>query len=221
MARQTRLSVLNTISEQRILPLFFSAEVDTAIAAAKACANAGGKLFEFTHRGEGALAVFAELEKWGRTEAPDLMLGAGSLVEPYTAAAYVNAGAAFIVGPALNAEIAKLCNRRKVAYIPGCGTVTEISNAEELGCEFVKVFPAAELGGPSFVKAVRGPLPWVSLIATGGVEIDEKSLKEWFAAGVSAVGLGSSLFSPDLVKAKKWGEIEKRMKRALSIAARL
>ena len=112
-----------------------------------------------------------------------MALGVGSVTDAPTAASYLNCGADFVVGPCFVEEVARLCNRRVVPYVPGCGTVAEIVAAQEAGCNLVKLFPAGCAGGPSFVKSVRGPLPRVQIMATGAVEPTEESLRAWFEAG--------------------------------------
>jgi 2-dehydro-3-deoxyphosphogluconate aldolase / (4S)-4-hydroxy-2-oxoglutarate aldolase len=148
---------------------------------------------------------------------PDLMLGVGSVVDPGAASLYINCGASFVVGPLLNAEVARACNRRKIPYMPGCATLSEISQAEELGCEIVKIFPGKEVGGPGFVRSVRGPCPWVSIMPTGGVEPTEESLRAWFGAGVACVGMGSNLISKDLLAAGDYAGIASKVRNTLAL----
>ena len=198
--------------ETGMVPVFYHADIEVARQVAAACAAGGCPLLEFTNRGDHAWEVFNELERYCAREVPELILGVGSIVDPGTASLYINCGANFVIGPSLNPEVARACNRRKIPYSPGCGTVSEISQAEELGCEIVKVFPAAEVGGPSFVKAVKGPCPWVSIMPTGGVDTTEESLKLWFDAGVSCVGLGSSLITSDLLKAKDYAGLATKVR---------
>jgi len=198
--------------ETGMVPVFYHADIEVARQVAAACAAGGCPLLEFTNRGDHAWEVFNELERYCAREVPELILGVGSIVDPGTASLYINCGANFVIGPSLNPEVARACNRRKIPYSPGCGTVSEISQAEELGCEIVKVFPAAEVGGPSFVKAVKGPCPWVSIMPTGGVDTTEESLKLWFDAGVSCVGLGSSLITSDLLKAKDYAGLASKVR---------
>lgn len=207
MSRFRRIEVYNTIYKQRLMPIFYHADVEVCKNVLKACYEGGCRLFEFTNRGDFAHEVFAELEKYARTELPDMILGVGSIVEPSTASLYMQLGASFIVGPTLNPEVAKVCNRRKVAWVPGCGSLSEISQAEELGAEIVKAFPGNTLGGPKFVKAARGPMPWASIMATGGVTTDEANLKAWFDAGTCCVGIGSSLFSKDIIESSNYEKI--------------
>jgi len=221
MARFSRLLVLNTMIETGLVPVFHHDDVATAEAIVNALARGGTRLVEFTNRGDHAVEVFSSLERLCRDEYPDVILGVGSVVDPVTAGMYVNAGANFVVGPTLNAEVAKLCNRRKVAYSPGCATASEISAAEELGAEIVKIFPGGLIGGPAFVKAIKGPMPWTLLMPTGGVDVTEESLRGWFEAGVACVGIGSKLISSDLVDDGDWGTLQRRVADVLETIARI
>jgi 2-dehydro-3-deoxyphosphogluconate aldolase/(4S)-4-hydroxy-2-oxoglutarate aldolase len=184
---------------------------------AAACAGGGCNLLEFTNRGDHAWEVFNELEKFCAREIPQMILGVGSVVDPGTASLYINNGANFVVGPLLNPDVARACNRRKVPYSPGCGSATEISAAEELGVEIVKIFPGKEVGGPGFVKAVKGPCPWVSIMPTGGVDPSEASLKAWFEAGVACVGMGSNLITKELLKAKDYAGLAAKVAETLAL----
>ncbi|MEM7232574.1 MAG: bifunctional 4-hydroxy-2-oxoglutarate aldolase/2-dehydro-3-deoxy-phosphogluconate aldolase [Planctomycetota bacterium] len=184
-----------------------------------ACARAGVRTFEFTNRGDGAAEVFASILPRLRDAAPSLILGVGSIGDPYTAGLYLASGANFVVGPSLNPEVAKLCNRRKVAYAPGCGSATEVATAEELGCEIVKVFPGNSVGGPDFVKSVLGPCPWTSMMPTGGVEPTRESLEKWFGAGIVAAGIGSKLMPKDAVATGDWSTVESTVRGTLETIA--
>ncbi len=206
MARNDRMSVYSTILECGLVPLFYNDSAAEAREIASACAEGGAKVLEFTNRGEKALAVFAELSESISKEVP-VILGAGSIFDATTAALYIAHGAKFIVGPLFNADIARLCNRRKIAYIPGCGTVTEISSAEEMGAEIVKVFPG-EACGPSFVKAVLGPMPWSRLMPTGGVDATAENISRWITAGAACLGMGGNLIRKDLVSQKNYAGIK-------------
>ncbi len=215
MAQYDRMTVLNAIVAGGVVPVFYHKDVDTTIAIIEACARGGARTVEFTNRGDLAYQVFAGAIRHIVDHKIDVMLGVGSIVDAPTAALYISSGANFVVGPLLNAEVARLCNRRKVAYSPGCGSVTEIAAAEELGVEIVKVFPGKEVGGPGFVKAVLGPCPWTRIMPTGGVESTRESLEAWFKAGVAAVGAGSSLITKDIVAAKDWGRLEANVRQCL------
>jgi len=210
MARFMRLEVTNTLLDIGLMPLFYHGEVDTAIDVIAACARGGARVIEFTNRGEGAYAVFTELVKHFAQADPSIVLGVGSILDAPTAALYLASGANFIVGPSFNPEIARLCNRRKVLYIPGTATETEIATAEEYGAEICKVFPGDTLG-PGFIKAVLAPCPWHRLLPTGGVDATEASLGEWIKAGAAAVGLGSKLITAEAVKARDFDGIAARV----------
>ena len=216
LAGQTRLDVYNAIADIGAVPVFHVSDVDDSIAIARACVSGGMRVVEFTNRGDHAHEVFKAMHKAVGSEAPEAILGAGTVLDPATAALYVNSGARLIVGPNTNSEVARLCNRRKVAYIPGCGTASEISYAEELGCEIVKLFPAQASGGPGFVKDLLGPMPWSSIMPTGGIGVGRETLQEWFDAGVIAVGLGSSLVTSDIVTRRAWDELERRCRDVVS-----
>ena len=199
MARFSRLEVLNTMIDIGLVPVFYHQDVETAIKIVTACAAGGARVVEFTNRGDLAYQVFAELLRHFAQADPGIILGVGSVIDPGTAALYISSGANFVVGPVLNPDVAKVCNRRKIAYSPGCGSASEISAAEELGVEICKVFPGSQVGGPAFVKAVMGPCPWTRIMPTGGVDTTEESIEAWFKAGVSCVGIGSKLISKELV----------------------
>jgi 2-dehydro-3-deoxyphosphogluconate aldolase/(4S)-4-hydroxy-2-oxoglutarate aldolase len=215
MARFTRMQVLNAILDGGLVPVFYHADVRVAIKIAEACVAGGLRVVEFTNRGDMAPEVFKELSRYLAQEHPDVILGVGSVVDAPTAALYIAYGANFVVGPLLNSEIARLCNRRKIAYSPGCGSATEIAQAEELGVEIVKVFPGTSVGGPGFVKSVLGPCPWTSIMPTGGVDASEDSLTEWFQAGVACVGMGSKLIRKEWVAAGDWGAISTNVRQVL------
>lgn len=221
MPRFTRINVLKTIYETGFIPIFYNSNAETAKNIASSCNAGGAKTIEFTNRGDHAIDIFTELEKYCRAELPDLILGAGTIMDPYTASLFIAHGANFIVGPNLNPEVAKLCNQHKIAYIPGCGSVSEITLAEELGCEIVKIFPAKELGGPPFVKAVLGPCPWTSIMAAGGVDCSEESLREWFDAGAACVALGSNLISREIIEKCDFEGLTERVAKVTTLIAKI
>ena len=197
MAAVRRLTVYQSMIDSGLVPLYYHPDSEVIKKAAAACVEGGASVFEFTNRGEGAFQVFEKLLPYCRKEHPDLIIGVGSVVDQGTAALYINMGADFIVGSLFNPEIARLCNRRKVGYIPGCGTATEIATAEEAGAEIIKIFPGSTLGGPRFVKSILAPTPWSLIMPTGGVRAEKENLAGWFHAGVCAVGMGSALFPKD------------------------
>lgn len=220
MSRHTRMQALSAMYETGIVPVFYHSDAEVVKRVAKACVEGGVRLIEFTNRGDFAWQVFAELERFCARELPEMITGVGSVVDPGTATLYINCGASFVVGPILNEEVARACNRRKVPYAPGCGSASEISRAEELGSEIVKIFPGKEVGGPGFVKAVKGPMPWTSIMPTGGVELSEDSLGAWFKAGVACVGMGSNLITAELLKSQDYAGITANVKRALAMVAK-
>ncbi len=213
MARFDRLHVLTTILQTGLVPIFYHPEVEVARRIVRACWDGGARAVEFTNRGDFAPDVFRDLSQWAARELPEVILGAGTVVDAPTAALYIACGANFIVGPTLNDEVARLCNRRKVAYIPGCSTPSEISAAEELGAEVVKVFPAG-VGGPDFVRAVLGPCPWSRLMPTG-IQATPESITAWFRAGAACVGIGSDLIRREWVEAGDWDAITRQVRQVL------
>lgn len=221
MPRFTRMQVLNAVLEGGIVPIFHHHDLNVMKEAVRACDKAGVRVFEMTNRGDGAHEVFLELERYCAMDLPRMILGAGTIMDAGTASTYINNGASFIVSPILNPEVARACNRRKVPHIPGVATVTEISSAEELGCEIMKLFPAQELGGPSFIKAVKGPCPWTLLMPSGGVELNENSLTEWFGAGAAAVAVGGSIFPREAVEKKDFSGAAAKLAAGAAIIKKL
>jgi 2-dehydro-3-deoxyphosphogluconate aldolase/(4S)-4-hydroxy-2-oxoglutarate aldolase len=207
--------------EAGFVPVFHHDDLDTARSIVAALSRGGARVIEFTNRGDHAFEVFSELERSCASDHPQVILGAGSVVDEVTAGMYINIGANFVVGPMLDRRVAEVCNRRKVAYSPGCASPTEVALAHELGCEIVKVFPGGLVGGPAFVKAILGPCPWALLMPTGGVDTTEESLSGWFEAGVPCVGIGSKLVSKDLVDAADWEALERRTAGVVSIISEL
>ncbi len=199
MARFKRLQVLNTMIETGMIPVFYHPNIETAKNIVRACTEGGAKAIEFTNRGDQAHLVFTELVKHFAVEMPHVILGVGSIVDAATAGLYISCGANFVVGPVLNSDVAKICNRRKISYSPGCGSASEISAAEELGVEICKIFPGSQVGGPDFVKSVLGPCPWASIMPTGGVDATRESIEAWFKSGVVCVGMGSNLITKESV----------------------
>lgn len=217
MARHTRLEVLTAMKQIGLIPVFYSADFDVAKNVVNACADGGARAVEFTNRGDRAINVFTKLAEYRDKERPDVILGVGSICDAPTAAMYIAAGADFVVGPLLDEDTAKLCNSRKIPYSPGCGSVTEIHKAEMLGAEICKVFPGTQVGGPAFVRAVKAPCPWTDIMPTGGVSPTRESLSEWFGAGVACVAMGSKLVTKELVAAKDYSAITKKVKETIAL----
>jgi len=216
MARFNRLDVLNTMVETGLIPVFYHKDVEVAKKVVAACVAGGARVAEFTNRGDFAPQVFSELSQHLAKADPKVILGVGSIVDAPTASLYIASGASFVVGPNLNPEVARLCNRRKIAYSPGCGSASEIAEAEELGVEIVKVFPGDSVGGPEFVKSILGPCPWTRIMPTGGVSDTQESITAWFKAGVAAVGMGSNLIKKEWVEAGNYDAIAARVAQVLS-----
>ncbi|RLD83178.1 MAG: bifunctional 4-hydroxy-2-oxoglutarate aldolase/2-dehydro-3-deoxy-phosphogluconate aldolase [Bacteroidetes bacterium] len=218
MAQFSRIEVAIKAKEIGIVPVFYHSDLEIAKQVVKACYDGGARIFEFTNRGDFAHEIFGELVKYASKELPGMMLGIGSVVDGATTALYLQLGANFIVSPILNKEMARICNRRKVSWMPGCGSLSEISFAEELGAEVVKIFPATQVGGPDFIKAVKGPFKFTNIMPTGGVKPTEENLKEWFKAGAYCVGMGSQLMVKKENGDFDYKAITKSMMDSISIA---
>ena len=221
MASKDRMAVLSGMMKQSIIPVFYHPDVEVCINVIQACANAGAKCVEFTNRGDFAAQVFLDVTRHFTKADPSVIMGVGSIVDAPTAGLFIANGAKFVVGPLLNADVAKVCNRRGIPYSPGCGSATEIGDAQELGVEIVKVFPGSSVGGPDFVKSVMGPMPWTRIMPTGGVEPTEESLRKWFGAGIVACGIGSNMITKKLLDAKDYQGIEENFRQAIALVNRI
>lgn len=221
MARFTRIEVALKMKETGMIPVFYHKDAEVCEKVIKACYDGGIRVFEFTNRGDFAHEVFNEINKWAIKECPEMMMGVGSVIDQGTASLYIQIGTNFVVSPLIDEDMAKVCNRRKIAWSPGCGSVTEINRAHELGAEVVKIFPGSSVGGPDFVSGVKGPMPWASIMPTGGVSPDEANLKGWFKAGVHCVGMGSQLFPKDVIESGNYRAITDKCSEALAIIKRL
>ena len=216
MAKYSKLQVIQTMKDTGMVPVFYNSDVQTSKQVLKACYEGGVRAFEFTNRGDFAQEVFGELVKYANKELPGMIVGVGSVVDPATAAMYIQLGANFVVGPLFNPEIAPICNRRLIPYCPGCGSVSEVGAAQQAGCDVCKVFPGDVLG-PKFVKGLRAPMPWSLIMVTGGVKPEKENLEGWFKAGVTCVGMGSNLFPKDVIAAGEWSKITELCANALAI----
>jgi 2-dehydro-3-deoxyphosphogluconate aldolase / (4S)-4-hydroxy-2-oxoglutarate aldolase len=215
MARIQRYRVISEILTVGLIPVFYHGKIEVAKKTVKACHKGGVRTIEFTNRGDHAIDVYNELSKWCEEELPEVILGAGTIIEPSTAIQYMNAGAEFIVGPTYCPEVVKACNRRKVLYIPGCQTPTEISAAEEMGVDLVKLFPANVLTS-GFIKTILGPMPHTQLIPSGGVRVEQENIAEWIGSGAVALNIGSELIRRDLLEDSKFEIITENVKRCIS-----
>jgi len=220
MAQFTRIEVAAAMKETGMIPLFFNNDIELSKKVLKACYDGGARLMEFTARGDFTHEVFGELTKYAIAELPGMIMGVGSITDGAAASLYMALGANFIVTPVLREDIAIACNRKKVLWSPGCGSLTEIARAEELGCEIVKLFPG-DLYGPKFIKGIKGPQPWTSIMPTGGVAPTEENLSGWFNAGATCVGMGSQLISKDIIATKDYAKLEQDVKDALAIVKKV
>lgn len=216
MAKYNKIQVLSTVKETGIVPVFYNSDLETSKNVLRACYEGGIRAFEFANRGDFAHEVFGELVKFANKELLGMIMGIGSVVDPATAALYIQLGANFVVGPMFNPEVAPVCNRRLVPYAPGCGSVSEVSAAQQAGCDLCKVFPGDVLG-PAFVKGLRAPMPWSQLMVTGGVKPEKANLEAWFKAGVTCVGMGSNLFPKDAIAQGDWARITELCRNAIGI----
>ncbi|MEO8535331.1 MAG: bifunctional 4-hydroxy-2-oxoglutarate aldolase/2-dehydro-3-deoxy-phosphogluconate aldolase [Flavobacterium sp.] len=216
MAKYSRIEVASQMKENGMVPLFFHSDIEVSKKVLKACYDGGSRLMEFTSRGDFAFEVFGALNKYALAELPGMMLGVGSVTDAAAASLYMQLGANFIVTPVFREDIAIACNRRKVLWSPGCGTLTEIARAEELGCEIVKLFPA-DIYGPEFIKAIKGPCPWTNIMPTGGVFPTVESLTSWIGAGAFCVGLGSQLISKDILDNNDFDGLKNKVSQVLEI----
>ena len=220
MAQYNRVQVINQIKESGMIPLFYHPKIEVAKAVLKACYDGGARLIEFTNRGDFAIEIFTELIRYSISELPGMIIGVGSVTDASAASQYMLYGANFIVTPVFREDIAVICNRRKVLWIAGCGSLTEITAAEERGCELVKLFPGNTYG-PDFVKSVKAPQPWTSIMPTGGVTIEKKNLTDWFDAGVTCVGLGSKLISEEILVKKDYDILRVRVAEVLDMIEKI
>ena len=220
MAKFSRLEVVTKMMETGMVPLFYHSDVEVAKKTLKACYQGGARLLEFTSRGDFAYQIFDQLNKYVLAELPEMIMGVGSITDAAAASLYMQLGANFIVTPVLREDIAIVCNRRKILWSAGCGSLTEISKAEELGGEIIKLFPGSTYG-PEFVKAVKGPQPWTNIMPTGGVSTEEDNLKAWFESGVVCVGMGSKLISNEILANKDYNGLQKKVKNTLELIQKI
>lgn len=216
MAKYSRIEVFKVMQETGMVPLFYHNNIELSKKVLKACYDGGARVLEFTNRGDYAHEVFRELNKYAEESLPGMILGVGSVTDAGAASLYMQLGANFVVTPVFREDIAIACNRKKVLWSPGCGSLTEIARAEELGCELVKLFPG-DVYGPGFVKGVKGPQPWTNIMPTGGVSPTEENLKGWFSAGVTCVGMGSKLISKEIIANEDYTGLEKSVRECLAL----
>ena len=212
----TKEELYAKLSEVPIMPLFNHSDLALSKAVVKACYDGGIKVFEYTNRGEGAALIFAELVKYIRQELPDMAIGIGTVFNAEEAEYFVGLDTDFIVQPILNPAVGAVCNKHKIAWMPGVMTISEIYNAQQAGADIIKIFPANVLG-TAFIKALKAPMPHAKVMVTGGVEPNEENLKGWFSAGVTAVGMGSQLFPKEVLASENYQQIEEVVKKCVAM----
>ncbi len=200
MSDYSKSQVLSQINQTPFFVFFYHAEPDVCKKVITACYAGGNRIFEFTNRGKDADKVFANLNPWVRNEFPDLIFGTGTIYDAEAANLYINMGADFIVSPAVDEQVAEVCNRKKILWIPGCLSPTEIYRAEQLGAAIIKIFPIVATGGPDYIRAMHGPSPDTRFMPTGQLKPTEASLKPWMEAGAYCVGLGSGLVTREIIR---------------------
>jgi len=220
VARFSRIEVFSVMKKTGLVPLFYNEDVELGKEVLKACYNGGARVLEFTNRGDYAHEVFRELNKFAEKELPEMILGIGSVTDAGAASLYMQIGANFVVTPVFREDIAIVCNRKKVLWSPGCGSLTEITKAEELGCELVKLFPGGTYGA-SFIKAIKGPQPWTNVMPTGGVLPTQENLKAWFDAGATCVGMGSKLITKEIIQNRDFKSLEASVRNSIELISQL
>jgi len=220
VARFSRIEVFSVMKKTGLVPLFYNEDVELGKKVLKACYNGGARVLEFTNRGDYAHEVFRELNKFAEKELPEMILGIGSVTDAGAASLYMQIGANFVVTPVFREDIAIVCNRKKVLWSPGCGSLTEITKAEELGCELVKLFPGGTYGA-SFIKAIKGPQPWTNVMPTGGVLPTQENLKAWFDAGATCVGMGSKLITKEIIQNRDFKSLEASVRNSIELISQL
>lgn len=201
-----RTAIIKALKEQAMLPLYYHPEAEVCVALMQHLYNAGVRLIEFTNRGDHALANFKEM-KAAAESLEGLYIGIGTIKDEYAAESFIEAGADFLISPALAENVYDAAYSNKVLWIPGCMTPTEILKAESMGINLVKLFPGNVLG-PGYVSAIKDLFPGMMFMPTGGVETTKENLSEWFASGVVAVGMGSKLITKKLLEEKNYQAIQ-------------
>ncbi|GHN02334.1 bifunctional 4-hydroxy-2-oxoglutarate aldolase/2-dehydro-3-deoxy-phosphogluconate aldolase [Cytophagales bacterium WSM2-2] len=215
----TNEQIVNAMRTTRLVPLFSDDNAETVQQVVQAIYKGGIRVFEFTNRKKNSFEVFQHLISQ-RKSYPEMMLGVGTVMDGSTAKKFIDAGADFIISPILKPEMADVCKKHDKHWIPGCATLTEIVTAQEHGAEVIKVFPGSVLG-PGFVSAIMPVVPDLQLMITGGVEPNEKNLSTWFNAGAMCVGLGSQLFTKEIMGSKDWSQLQRKSEEALTIIQQL
>ncbi|HEV3250213.1 MAG TPA: bifunctional 4-hydroxy-2-oxoglutarate aldolase/2-dehydro-3-deoxy-phosphogluconate aldolase [Puia sp.] len=217
MKKYSKDKISLLLEEQGVLPMFSHEDENIAGHLLQALYQGGVRVVEFTNRSPHALKVFRTLKRSAAKDMPGLIMGAGTIMNTQAAIAYTGEGADFIVAPVIDKMLAKFCLKENILWCPGAATLTEIVRAHEMGAGLVKIFPAKQLGGPDFVKAIMAPCPWLRIMATGGISTERTDLEAWFKSGVKCVGIGSHLFPADLIARGEFELISARINEVLQL----
>jgi 2-dehydro-3-deoxyphosphogluconate aldolase/(4S)-4-hydroxy-2-oxoglutarate aldolase len=219
MKRLTNKQVYAAIERHRFIPLFSHDDPAVCRQVVRAAYEGGVRLFEYTNRSPNALKTFGALSEFCQAQFPDLVLGAGTIMNKRDAKAFYKEGAQFIVAPVINTAVGDYCADNDVLWCPGASTLNEIINAHNAGADLVKLFPGNYMGGPGYLEALRGPCPYIKILVTGGVDGSEENIHAWFRAGAVAVGMGSNFFLKEAIAQNDYGKITELAARVTSIAA--
>jgi len=215
----SQYSILKAMQTTGLVPVFNHPDIEVAKGVLDACYEGGVRVFEFTDRSANASNIFGQLKEYA-ARYEDLSLGIGTVFTLEKTKTFLDLGAEFIVSPAMIPEMGEYCREQNTIWIPGCGSVTEIFHAQQLGAKLVKIFPGNVLG-PGFVKSAKAVFPDLAFMPTGGVTPTEENLKSWYDAGVLCVGMGSKLISKELLENHKFIELEDNVRTILSTIQRI
>lgn len=215
----SKQQIKDEMKRTAVVPLFTHDNPEVAQAVLEAAYLGGVRVFEFTNRKKNSFEVFQHLLSH-RQRFPDLMLGIGTIMDGATTQKFIEAGADFIISPILKLEMSDVCHRYDKLWLPGCATLTEIVTAKEHGAEVIKIFPGSVLG-PGFVSSIMPVVPDLNLMITGGVEPNEQNLSAWFKAGAMCVGMGSQLFTKEILEQHQWDILKQKVADALSIVKKI
>jgi 2-dehydro-3-deoxyphosphogluconate aldolase/(4S)-4-hydroxy-2-oxoglutarate aldolase len=213
---KTKESSLKAITDSGLLPLFFYEDAEVSLEIIRTLYNSGIRVLEYTNRGEAALENFKYIISALKSEMQDLHLGIGTIKNKKEATDFLDAGAHFIVAPVVDLEVGKMAHDAGLLWIPGCFTPTEINLAHQNGAGLIKLFPANMLG-PSYVSSIRDLFKGQLFIPTGGVEIEQTNMANWFKSGVCALGMGSKLISKEILSEKNYIELANLTKKTIEL----
>lgn len=207
--------IASLVEQKGFMPLFTHISEDLCRNVLKASYDAGVRLFEFTNRNANSFDIFIALRKYCNDHLPGMVLGIGTIKNAQQAEQFIHAGADFLISPLILEEIQHVAAKHKKLWIPGCATASEIGLAEHWGIDTVKIFPARQLGGPPFIKAIKAVFPHMRFMVTGGVEPTEEDIGNWFKGGAAAVGIGSQLFPPNWLENNQYTLVTDHIKKII------